>query len=194
MYTLINMETMPSRRFQWTVLLVLAALLGGAWIVMSQESAVVRDTGRTPAPIVGHPAPEFDLMTTSGDSYSLAAYVNPTGDVGTPVILNFWATWCGPCRIEMPHLERASQKYEGQVMLLAINQMEPPAQIDAFAEEMGLTFPLLVDQDRVVNNRYGVINLPTTIFIDAKGIVREVIIGTINQAILEDRIGRLLNE
>jgi hypothetical protein len=51
---------------------VLAALLGGAWIVMSQESAVVRDTGRTPAPIVGHPAPEFELMTTGGDSYSLA--------------------------------------------------------------------------------------------------------------------------
>jgi cytochrome c biogenesis protein CcmG, thiol:disulfide interchange protein DsbE len=194
MYTLINMETMPSRRFQWTVLLVLAALLGGSWIVMSQESAVVRDTGRTPAPIVGHPAPDFELTTTGGDSYSLATYVNLAGGAGTPVILNFWATWCGPCRIEMPHLERASQKYAGQVMLLAINQMETPAQIDIFAEEMGLTFPLLVDQDRVVNNRYGVINLPTTIFIDANGIVREVIIGTINQAILEDRIGRLLNE
>jgi cytochrome c biogenesis protein CcmG, thiol:disulfide interchange protein DsbE len=185
---------MANKRYQWSILLVLTALLGGAWIVMSQETAVVRDTGRTPAPIVGHPAPEFELMTTGGNSYSLASYVNPASGGGTPVILNFWATWCGPCRIEMPHFERASQKYEGQVMLLAVNQMETPAQIDTFAEEMGLTFPLLVDQDRVVNNRYGVINLPTTVFIDADGIVREVIIGTINQAILEDRIGRLLSE
>jgi cytochrome c biogenesis protein CcmG, thiol:disulfide interchange protein DsbE len=188
------MNILPATRFQWTVLLVMAALLGGAWVALSRETAVVRDTGRTPAPIVGHPAPDFELMTTGGDGYSLAAYVNPNTGTGTPVILNFWATWCGPCRIEMPHLERASQKYEGQVMLLAINQMESPAQIDTFGEEMGLTFPLLVDQDRVVNNRYGIINLPTTVFIDADGIVREVIIGTINQAILEDRIGRLLNE
>lgn len=179
-------------RYQWTVLLLLAALLGGAWIVISQESTSVRDNGRTPAPIVGHPAPEFELMTTGGDSYSLATYAHPDAELRMPVILNFWATWCGPCRIEMPHFERASQKYEGQVILLAVNQMETPAQIDTFAEEMGLTFPLLVDQDRVVNNRYGVINLPTTVFIDADGIVREVIIGTINQAILEDRIGRLL--
>jgi cytochrome c biogenesis protein CcmG, thiol:disulfide interchange protein DsbE len=185
---------MSNKRFQWTVLLLIAALLGSTWIALSQETAVVRDTGRTPAPIVGHPAPDFELLTTGGDNYSLSAYANPDTNAGVPVILNFWATWCGPCRIEMPHLERASQKYDGQVMLLAINQMETPAQIDAFAEEMGLTFPLLVDQDRVVNNRYGVINLPTTIFIDANGIVREVIIGTINQAILEDRIGRLLNE
>jgi cytochrome c biogenesis protein CcmG, thiol:disulfide interchange protein DsbE len=188
------MNMMPGTRFHWTVLLLLATLLGGAWVLMSRESTVVRDTGRTPAPIVGHPAPNFELLTTGGDSYSLATYANPSAGAGMPVVLNFWATWCGPCRIEMPHLERASQKYAGQVLLLAINQMESPTQIDSFADEMGLTFPLLVDQDRVVNNRYGVINLPTTVFIDANGIVREVIIGTINQAILEDRIGRLLSE
>lgn len=187
------MKMRTNQRYQWTVLLLLAMLLGGAWVVMSRETAVIRDTGRAPAPIVGHPAPEFELMTTGGDSYSLATYAHPDAEVAMPVILNFWATWCGPCRIEMPYFERASQKYEGQVMLLAINQMETPAQIDAFGEEMGLTFPLLVDQDRVVNNRYGVINLPTTVFIDADGVVRDVIIGTINQAILEDRIGRLLS-
>ena len=77
--------------------------------------------------------------------------------------------------------------------VLGLNQAESAAVIEGFARENNLTYTLLVDHDLRVNNLYGVLNLPTTIFIDKNGIVREVLIGTISQAVLEDRIDTLLD-
>lgn len=186
---------MPQTRLHWLIVFILTVLLGGGWIIYSREPvAAERSTSIVEAPIVGHLAPDFTLATPNGDSFTLISAIDRTGTAGKPVVLNFWATWCGPCRIEMPHMQAASEKYAGQVAIIGVNQMEPANRITDFAVEFGLTYPLLVDEQNVVNNLYGITSLPTTIFIDANGIVRELIIGTISQGVLEDRINKLLDE
>lgn len=177
-------------KLEWSALIVLSALLGLGWIYVSRDTTTSAGPfPMTTAPHVGNLAPDFTLQTLDGRSITLSDY---TAGNGRPVVLNFWATWCPPCRVEMPYFNRASAKYEERAAIFSINQAEAPETIAAFAERNGLTYPLLVDQDMKVNNLYGVLNLPTTIFIDRNGVVKEVLIGTINQAVLEDRIEGLL--
>jgi thiol-disulfide isomerase/thioredoxin len=186
---------MLQTRRTWLILFLLTALLGGGWVVYSREPVQAeRFTSLVEAPIVGHLAPDFTLTTPDGDSFTLISTIDRSSTAGKPVVLNFWATWCGPCRIEMPHMQATSEKYAGQVAIIGVNQMEPADRITDFAAEFGLTYPLLVDEQNVVNNLYGITSLPTTIFIDANGTVRELIIGTISQGVLEDRINKLLDE
>lgn len=182
---------MTRERFEWLAVIALAALMGAGWIYVSRDPTP--STGPTPvttAPYVGNLAPDFTLNSLDGQTITLRDFT--AGD-GQPVVLNFWATWCPPCRVEMPYFERASAKYDGRVAILSINQAESPQTIGEYATRNGLTYRLLVDQDMKVNNLYGVMNLPTTIFIDKNGVVREVLVGTISQAVLEDRIEQLLD-
>lgn len=177
-------------RLEWVAIILLAGLLGAGWTYVSRETNA--DTGPTPlttAPYVGNLAPDFTLQTVAGESITLRDF---TAGEGTPVVLNFWATWCPPCRVEMPYFENVSHLYDGDVAVLGLNQAESAAVIAEYARDHGLTYPLLVDDDMRVNNLFGVLNLPTTIFIDRNGVVREVLIGTISQAVLEDRIADLL--
>lgn len=186
---------MPQTQTGWIITLVVAAILGSGWIFFSRETAPAeRFTTAPEAPIVGHFAPDFMATTPEGNAVTLTDAVDRSGVAGVPVVLNFWATWCGPCRIEMPNLQNASEKFDGKVAFIGVNQAEAAPNIVEFRDEFSLTYPLLVDQERTVNNLYGVTSLPTTIFIDANGIVREVIIGTVSQGVLEDRITNLLEE
>ena len=183
--------------FEHVILLVVLGLLGSAWIVYSREPvSQPRNFLLTEAPIVGHLAPDFILSTVEGEAYALKDLVDRDGDsgAGRPVILNFWASWCGPCRIETPHFQSASLKHNGRVAILGVNQGESAGIITDFGTSFGLTYPLLVDPENRVNDLYSIINLPTTVFIDRQGIVREVFVGVMNQAVLEERINRLLQE
>lgn len=174
---------------QWATLLFLALFLGGGWIFLSKEepdapsSAIVL----TSAPIVSYLAPDFTLQTPLGETVTLS-------EIDQPIVLNFWASWCGPCRIEMPDLQQTSMKYNGRISVIGVNQGESNSQISTFGNQFEVTYPLLNDQDQAVNNTYMVNSLPTTIFIDAEGIVREVQIGIITKAVLEDRIEQLIAE
>lgn len=182
-------------RFEWAILIVIVVLLGGAWIVDSRETVVEPENFLlTEAPIVGHLAPEFAALTPDGETIRLADYVDRDGNEGQPVVLNFWATWCGPCRIEMPHFERASLNYDDRAAILGINQAEPADRIATFGQNTRVTYPLLVDEDMTINQQYSVSNLPTTIFVDGRGVIREVFVGTMNQAVLESKIEGLLAE
>ncbi len=180
---------MLKTRFEWAVLWVVAALLGGGWLVMSREEvSEPRFSLMTEAPIVGHLAPDFELETAvTHIPHSLSQYS------GQPIVLNFWATWCSPCRIEMPHLQTASEQFAGEVVFLGINQNEAEAQVADFVGEYGIEYPILLDDGLAVNIEYQVHSLPTTIFINADGMVDGVIIGTINRAIIEDRIEQMLD-
>ena len=179
-------------RLEWLAIIALTALLGSGWIYLSREDeASSQPIPLTTAPYVGALAPDFTAQTIGGESITLR---NFTGGDGTPVVLNFWATWCPPCRVEMPHFEAAGRLYAGEVAILGVNQAESVETITDYANDHGLTYPLLIDREMKVNNLYGVLNLPTSIFIDRNGVVREVLIGTISQAVLEDRIESLLEE
>ena len=179
---------MLKTRFEWTVVLLLAALLGTAWIIVSKEP-VTQASGPitlTEAPIVGFLAPDFSLQTAVGQTVTLSEIT------GQPVVLNFWASWCAPCRVEMPSLQQASRTYNGRAAFIGINQGENSTTITEFGNEYGVTYPLLVDQDNLVNRLYEVNSLPTTIFIDQNGVVREVIIGILSEAVLQSRLDDML--
>ena len=170
-------------RFEWIIWILVATVLGGAWIFVSKEEVQESSTlSLTEAPIVGHLAPDFTLETAVGESVTLSDYR------GQPIVLNFWASWCGPCRVEMPFFEHAQRKYNGQAVVIGVNQGESGDIVQDFGVRQNISYPLLVDNDNTVNLNYNVNSLPTTIFIDPDGVVQEVVVGIVNQAVLEDRI------
>jgi cytochrome c biogenesis protein CcmG, thiol:disulfide interchange protein DsbE len=181
---------MLKSRFEWVILILGVALLGGGWIAYSQEPAEITfdAAGLSEAPVAGYLAPAFTLTSMQGEEITLAGYQ------GKPVVLNFWASWCLPCRAEVPHFQDAAVKYNGQVVIVGIDQGEPRSLVSDFAAQFAITYPLLLDPDNDVNRQYRVRALPTTIFIDANGVVRELFTGIINRAVLQDRIEHLLQE
>ncbi len=110
------------------------------------------------------PAPEFSLSTPDGRTVGLAQLR------GKVVFLNFWATWCPPCRLEMPSMERLHKEFKDQgLALLAVDVGESPKQVARFMAEFRLSFPTLLDEDGEVSTRSGVRGLPTTFLIDRSG-------------------------
>jgi len=116
---------------------------------------------------VGNMAPNFQLMNIEGQNVSLI------GLRGNPVILNFWASWCGPCREEMPFLQQIFEEWQNQgVLLKGINLREDPSQITGYMQGSGLSFPVLLDTDGSITQNYNVVGIPTTFFIDKDGIIQ----------------------
>lgn len=176
--------------------MLLTALLGTAWIVVSrvQVSQANGPITLTEAPIVDHLAPDFTLQTAVGQTITLSEIIHQAGRPGKPVVLNFWASWCAPCRVEMPSLQQASLTYNGRVAFLGINQGEDIATITDFGNEYAVSYPLLVDPDNEVNRLYEITGLPTTIFIDQDGVVRQVVIGILSEAVLQSNVENMLAE
>lgn len=131
---------------------------------------VAQEAGTGSRPAAGQPAPDFSLGDLEGNEVSLADFR------GRPVIVNFWATWCGPCRIEMPELQEAyEERQEEGLAILAVNMEETPEMVSGFFyDELGLTFTPLLDREGEVTDLYGVFNLPTTYFVDAEGRIAAV--------------------
>ena len=179
---------MRTSRFTWVLLFLGVLLLGSAWILESREpvESATEAAGVAEAPAVGYRAPDFTLSTLNGDPFTLGE------QRGQPVVLNFWATWCPPCRAEIPHFQELSVKYNGQVAIIGIDDGEPATTVAPFAREMGITYPLPLDEESVVSRRYNVNSLPTTFFIDADGLIQHVHIGLINRAVLESQIEQLM--
>ncbi len=139
-------------------------------------------------PDIGSSAPDFTLETTDGGSLSLSDFQ------GKIVILNFWATWCVPCQSEMPHFQAVHNEHSGKgVALLSIDIQESPSQVKEFADSNGLTFPLLLDRQAEVAQKYCLPSaLPITLFIDAEGIIRARKVGAFrNKGEIESLIDAL---
>lgn len=94
-----------------------------------------------------------------------------------PVVFSFWATWCGPCRAELPHLEQLSHKYAGRVQFYGVNSDDPAPVMPSFASRLGLTFPMLSDAKRDAETQYGVEAIPMLVVVDSRGKVRAVSVG-----------------
>lgn len=116
---------------------------------------------------VGEKALNFTLLDLDGNPVSLSDFE------GQPVIINFWATWCAPCRIEMPELQAAYETYQNEgLVILALNQDESADLArEYFVGEMGLTFTALLDDNSAISTAFGIFGLPTTFFLDAEGII-----------------------
>jgi len=114
-------------------------------------------------------APDFALSTLAGPNLRLRE------QRGKVVLVNFWATWCGPCRIEMPHLSRLYEKYQpAGFQLLGVNIDDDPNQAAGLATKLGLRFPVLLDTDKKVSRLYDLSTMPSTVLIDRDGKVRYV--------------------
>lgn len=121
---------------------------------------------------IGEAAPDFTLKTTDGQEIKLSDYR------GKNIILNFWATWCGPCRFEMPAFQAIHEKWAKEgVVLLAINTQDGAANALSYAESNNFTFVMPVDVPGKVAELYGVRGLPTSFIIDSEGIIKSVKIG-----------------
>lgn len=128
----------------------------------------------------GKMAPNFELQTTSGEWVKLSDFQ------GTPVIINFWATWCPPCVEEMPDLERFYQNEDVVVLGINVTSRETSMQeIIDFQERLQLTFPILLDNANEVSELYHILPIPTTYFIDENGIIRHQISGQVDLETLE---------
>ncbi|MSQ31319.1 MAG: TlpA family protein disulfide reductase, partial [Dehalococcoidia bacterium] len=131
---------------------------------------------------VGERGPDFALEdAATGRLVRLSEYR------GRTVVLNFWATWCVPCRSEMPDLQRASEAGAGRgdLVVIGVDDREPERVVTAFAREVGVTFPLLLDRASVVRAHYGVVGLPGTFFIDREGVIRGLQFGPFGERLAE---------
>jgi len=178
-----------SQRYS-TPILVIILVLGAIWIAITAIYFDKPIDGEISAPKEGFTAPNFNLETITGDSYQLSDLH------GKVILLNFWASWCPPCRTEMPAMERVYQSYKNQdFMILAVNAAHQDTFEKAveFASTNGLTFPILLDYDDSEIEQYQVHSFPTSLFIDKNGIVQEVVIGgPMSQALLETRVQTLI--
>lgn len=139
-------------------------------------------------PSVGKPAPDFQLSSLDGQLVSLSDLK------GSPVLLNFWASWCGPCVHEMPYLQQIYEKWQVMgLVLLAINIMESPSEVDNFMQSQGLNFPVLLDSNGAIATQYDIQAIPTTFLIDSSGIVQEVRVGAFQStAEIEESLLKLI--
>jgi peroxiredoxin len=164
-----------------------AMLLFGVWRdrAPARISSLSLEAEPRAAPEIGERAPAFELAALSGANLSLA------GLRGSPVILNFWATWCAPCRLEMPLFQQCIETSGGALRVVAVNAGENPDVVQAFVDELGLTLDVLLDPSAEVQRLYQVRGYPTTYLIDAEGTIRIHHLGVLTEAQLDAYLEQL---
>jgi peroxiredoxin len=190
---------------RWIVAFLAILVFGSAWLWWSRPTgelaagpltlsdldanpvATVADPGVDPAvgPGVGRMAPDFTLQTLDGGTFRLSE------QRGKPVVLNFWATWCGPCQNELPAVQKAAAHFGNDVVFVGVDQGEKAEIVQTFVDKLGLTFTIPMDADGAVGYDYNVQGLPTTFFIDRNGVVKSLWMGEMNSVTLAENIARI---
>ena len=158
------------------VFLPLLAAAAVAWYWLFQRPAAT--------PVVGRPAPAIQLPTLAGGQASLSDYK------GRPVVVNFWATWCEPCKQEMPALQAAADAHPDMVVL-GVDNVESAVKVKPFVDQLGVRFPILLDEDGSVMERYQVTGLPTSFFIDRSGTLRSLYRGALTEDTLRSSVAAI---
>lgn len=126
-------------------------------------------------------------------AFDLASYRSLLRELeGTPVLVNFWASWCGPCRLEGPHLATAHARYGDRVQFLGVDILDSRGSAREFMLEMGWTYPSVFDQNGAIRDGLGLIGQPVTLFYDARGELVETWVGPIGEAELAERLDRIV--
>ena len=169
-----------NRALRWSAMGVAVVLAGVAFFTFvpaPEQSATAQ--GRAS---VGAPAPVVEMDTFSGEKLALSECE------GTPVVLNFWATWCPFCVAEMPDFEKVSNAADGQVQFIGVNLQDDAGAADDLAGETGVTYLLTRDPQGVVYSAFGGVAMPTTVFIGADGVVDEIVTGALTEGQLSNKI------
>ncbi|MFC1843669.1 TlpA family protein disulfide reductase [Thermodesulfobacteriota bacterium] len=128
--------------------------------------------GESPVATVGKPAPDFDTVDLEGKVWSLSKLK------GKVVFVNFWATWCAPCREEMPSMQRLYTRMpKDKFEMIALFNNDKPKAVKNFVTKLGITMPILSDEHNFAGPKYGLTGVPETFIIDKQGVVREKFIG-----------------
>lgn len=169
-----------NRLLMWGGIGVVVVLAGFAFFkfVPAPEAAATA-TGQAS---VGAPAPAVTMEAFSGEDVTLTEFQ------GTPIVLNFWATWCPFCVAEMPDFEKVNQAADGQVQFIGVNLQDDAGAADDLVGDTGVTYLLTRDPQGVVYNAFGGVAMPTTVFIGADGIVDEIVTGALSEDQLSNKI------
>ena len=154
-------------------------------------------TGRSGVTRVGKPAPDFAmrLLDAGATSSPESGEFRLSDYEGSPVVINFWASWCPPCRQESPSFERLWRRYQDAgVLFVGVDIQDEVSDAEAYVREFGLTFPNGIDPDGAITVEYGVIGLPVTFFIGSSGIVEGRWVGAIPEDKLEEWVNTLLED
>ncbi|OLN24007.1 thiol-disulfide oxidoreductase [Domibacillus antri] len=173
---------------KWFGVLLLALLIGIAAFNLYNDRKEVTDIGNAGVAVnddktgiaVGEKAPDFTVKTMGGQEVNLSDYE------GKKIFLNFWATWCPPCKAEMPHMQSFYDDEPENVEILAVNLEESRAKVSEFVDQYALTFPILMDEDGTVAETYEVYTIPTTYVLNEKGVVEQKIIGPMDEPMMKN--------
>lgn len=192
---------MKSKKSLLIWILVFVLILAGAAVLyqnlgtesapkqLATESAEPAQTATQATEPQIYPAPDFTVYDREGNAYQLSDFF------GKPIVLNFWASWCGPCKSEMPDFDAASGALNGEVQFLMVNMTDGSRETVetafAFIEEQGYTFPVFYDTDYSASIAYSVYSLPTTYFIDSQGNLAAQARGAISADTLQQGIDRI---
>lgn len=186
------MERDQAFRPNWKIFSIFILLLGVGWIWLSKAPPGSMTGGDISAPRQGFKAPDFTLQTLDGQTITLSSLR------GKSVLINLWASWCPPCKSEMPDFERVYNDYKNQgLVILAVNatNQDTLSNANEFVRQNQLTFPILLDSDGKVSQIYQLRSLPTSFFVDKNGVIRDVIVGgPMSEALLRIRVQNLLEE
>lgn len=134
----------------------------------------------------GNTAPDFELVTLDGEKMTLSSLQ------GKKVLLNFWATWCPPCRSEMPDMQKIQVEYDEEVVVAAVNLTSSEKNVKSvknFVDELALTFPILLDENGKINNQFEVMSYPTSYILDENGIIQTKYVGAMSYEQMKDLLG-----
>jgi cytochrome c biogenesis protein CcmG/thiol:disulfide interchange protein DsbE len=174
---------MKLSRAQWNILIVVVLVAGAAWTAASRVTSGQADRG------LGRRAtPGIELATLDGGTFRLA------DQAGKPVVVNFWATWCLPCREEAPAFEQVyKNNLDKGLVVVGVDVAEPPDVVGKFVSDMGLTYPIALDTDGETTELYRIQGMPTTLFIGRDGKIKDTIIGgPLTRAAIESKVAELL--
>ena len=178
-------------RFHRVSLGLLVMVLVGILVIQSctpSSQSITSDGQEAPAGVnVGESAPDFTLVDMEGNQVTLSDFRGKT------VFVNFWATWCPPCRAEMPEMETVYQEYKGKgVVVIGVDILEPEDVVRQFVEQGGYSWTFVLDTSGEVSANYEVATIPTSFFIDQEGIIQAVNIGAMTKRAMENELAETM--